>query len=82
MSKKVNKFKVGDKVKVETLEATRQSFGVVEGMHNVGSIAVIRDIDDYGLVELTGCVCGYHIDDLKLAKIGRASCRERVLRLV
>ena len=67
MSKKVNKFKVGDKVKVETLEATRKSFGVVEGMHNVGSIAAIRDIDDCGLVELTGCLCGYHIDDLKLA---------------
>lgn len=68
MRDKANKFKVGDKVKIEALEATRQSFGVVEGMYDIGSIAVIRDIDDCGLVELTGCECGYHIYDLKLIK--------------
>lgn len=65
-SLKTNKLKVGDEVEIETLEYTRQNYGVVEGMYDVGSIAVIWDIGSCGLVELKGCECGYHIGDLKL----------------
>ena len=67
MSKKVNKFKVGDEVELISLINTDNDHGVVEGMLNVGDRAFVDECDGDTVFFKDDCFY-YHIKDFKLIK--------------
>ena len=67
MSKKVNKFKVGDEVELISLINTDNDHGVVEGMLNVGDMAFVDECDGDTVFFKDDCF-SYHIEDFKLIK--------------
>ena len=66
---KVNKFRVGDEVKIVKLDKTIQHFGGEKVLSPVGTRAFVTWVAETGeVVEIDADIYSYHADDLTLVK--------------
>lgn len=66
-SPKTNKFKVGDKVKIISLDNTDDNWGLTEDMYSVDDEAVVLCVETHDTVTLCDGYL-YHVSDLELVE--------------